>query len=100
MEHNDLMEEMEMVEKMPINERIKLAKKRRKQQLASYNKWAKTDSQGGHKRGKQSVTFSGDVQLMDVAARGAYDEMEALLNSGMLHFQTCCTIMSTNSFQE
>lgn len=98
MEHNDLMEEMEMVEKMPINERIKLAKKRRKQQLAVYNKWAKIDSQEGRKRRKQSVTFSGDVQLMDTAARGAYDEMEALLNSGMLQLLTCCT-MSTNLFQ-
>lgn len=99
MEHNDLMEEMEMVEKMPINERIKLAKKRRKQQLAAYNKWAKTDSQEGRKRGKHSITFSGDVQLMDAAARGAYDEMEALLSSGTLQLQTRCTIMSTNLFQ-
>lgn len=92
MEHNELMEEMEMVEKMPINERIKLAKKRRKQQLAAYNKWAKTDSQEGRKKGKHSVTFSGDVQLMDAAARGAYDEMAALLNSGMLQLCTCCNV--------
>ncbi|KAK3891184.1 hypothetical protein Pcinc_004903 [Petrolisthes cinctipes] len=84
MEHNELMEEMEMVEKMPINERIKLAKKRRKQQLATYNKWAKTDSQDGRKKGIQSVTFSSDVQLMDAAAKGAYDEIDTLLNSGML----------------
>ncbi|KAK3891185.1 hypothetical protein Pcinc_004903 [Petrolisthes cinctipes] len=83
MEHNELMEEMEMVEKMPINERIKLAKKRRKQQLATYNKWAKTDSQDGRKKGIQSVTFSSDVQLMDAAAKGAYDEIDTLLNSGV-----------------
>lgn len=84
-EHSELVEEMQDIEKMPVGERIKLAQKRRKQQLSSYAKWIKTDTANKpvkHKA-RKGVTFSVLSQMMEIAARGSYEEMRALLKTGI-----------------
>ncbi|MPC72898.1 Protein phosphatase 1 regulatory inhibitor subunit 16B [Portunus trituberculatus] len=83
-EHNELVEEMQYIEKLPVGERIKLAQKRRKQQLFSYAKWIKTDTTGKlvKQKARKGVTFSVLSQMMEIAARGSYEEMRALLKTG------------------
>ncbi|XP_071517858.1 uncharacterized protein [Panulirus ornatus] len=85
MEHNELLQEMQNLEKLPITERVKLAQKRRKQQLTNYAKWAKTDNSSSRPKTKNTrgITFSPDVQLMDIAARASFDEMRNLLKTGV-----------------
>lgn len=82
-DHSELVEEMQLIEKMPVGERIKLAQKRRKQQLSTYAKWIKTDSTSKTgKKNHKSVVFSPVAQLMEAATHGSYEEMRALLKSG------------------
>ncbi|KAK8745805.1 hypothetical protein OTU49_000020, partial [Cherax quadricarinatus] len=85
MEHSELLQEMQQIEKLPINERVKLAQKRRKQQLTAYAKWAKTDNINNRQRSKniREVAFAPEVQLMDIAARGSHEDMRNLLKSGI-----------------
>lgn len=83
-DHSELVEEMQQIEKWPVGERIKLAQKRRKQQLSAYSKWIKTDSTSKpvkHKN-RRGITFSPLVQLMEAATRGSYEEMRTLLKTG------------------
>lgn len=84
-EHSELVEEMQYIEKLPVGERIKLAQKRRKQQLSSYAKWIKTDtaSKPVKHKARKGVTFSVLSQMMEIAARGSYEEMRALLKTGI-----------------
>ena len=100
-EHSELVEEMQYVEKLPVGERIKLAQKRRKQQLSSYGKWIKTDTASKlvkQKAGK-GVTFSVLSQLMEIAARGSYEEMRTLLKTGNHQFfPSFFTILQSNTF--
>ena len=83
-EHNELVEEMQYIEKMPVGERIKLAQKRRKQQLSTYTKWIKTEpvSKPAKQKPSKGVVFSTLSQLMEIANRGSYEDMRALLKSG------------------
>lgn len=90
-EHSELVEEMQYTEKLPVGERIKLAQKRRRQQLSNYAKWIKTDtaSKPAKQKTRRGVVFSVLSQMMDAAARGSYDEMRTLLKTGKCHwFQT------------
>lgn len=86
MEHNELLHEMQQIEKLPLTERVKLAQKRRKQQLTNYAKWVKTDTCSSRPKPKNTrgITFSPDVQLMEIAARASFDDMRTLLKTGIL----------------
>lgn len=84
-EHSELVEEMQYIEKLPVGERIKLAQKRRKQQLSNYGKWVKTDpaSKPAKQKSRRGVVFSVLAQMMEAAARGSHDEMRTLLKTGI-----------------
>lgn len=83
-EHSELVEEMQQIEKLPVAERIKLAQKRRKQQLSTYAKWAKTDTtnKSAKQKNRKGVVFSPLARLMEAAARGSYEDMRTLLKTG------------------
>ncbi|XP_063591184.1 protein phosphatase 1 regulatory subunit 12C-like [Penaeus indicus] len=91
MDHNELVKEMQHIDKLPVTERVAIARKRRKQQLATYAKWAKTDNFSSRKSKplqRKGIQFSSEVQLLETAARaandkGAIDEMRVLLKSGV-----------------
>lgn len=90
MDHNELAREMQHIDKLPVTERVALARKRRKQQLATYAKWAKTDNLSNRRPKplkRRGIQFAPEVQLLEIAARaatdkGAIDEMRVLLKSG------------------
>ncbi|XP_050686549.1 protein phosphatase 1 regulatory subunit 16A-like isoform X1 [Eriocheir sinensis] len=83
-DHNELVEEMQQIEKLPVGERIKLAQKRRKQQLSIYGKWMKTDttSKPAKQKNRRGIVFSPLAQLMEAATRGSIEDLRALLKSG------------------
>lgn len=90
-EHSELVEEMLYIEKLPVGERIKLAQKRRKQQLSNYAKWIKTDpaTKPAKQKTRRGIVFSVLAQLMEAAARGSHDEMRTLLKTGKCHWFVC-----------
>ncbi|XP_068202328.1 protein phosphatase 1 regulatory inhibitor subunit 16B-like [Palaemon carinicauda] len=85
-DHNELIQEMEYIEKMPRMERIKLAGKRRKDQLIAHTKWMKTEditnTNKHHSKNRKRIKFTADLELMDIAARNDLDEMKDLLKNG------------------
>lgn len=85
-DHNKLMEEMEYIDKLPRNERVMLAYKRRKDQLATYGKWMKTEeyiaSTKPRPKNRKGIKFTQDIELLDTASRNALDEMRSLLKAG------------------
>ncbi|KAG7157419.1 protein phosphatase 1 regulatory subunit 16A-like [Homarus americanus] len=84
MEHTELLLEMQQLDKIPLTERVKLAQKRRKQQLANYAKWTKTDTNSNKSKPKNRihVKFTPDIQIMDIAARGSFEELRTFLKTG------------------
>lgn len=85
-DHNELIREMDYIEKMPRTERVKLACKRRKDQLIAHAKWMKTDefmnTTDPQSRNRKRIKFTADLELMDIAARNDLDEMRELLKNG------------------
>ncbi|CAL4102278.1 unnamed protein product, partial [Meganyctiphanes norvegica] len=83
MEHDELISEKEQMDKMPVGERIRLGKKRRKQQLVYYDKYNRRESnqRSGSERVKR-LKFTTDITLLEIASRGAVDEMQSLLKAG------------------
>ena len=91
-EHNDLVLEIPMVEKMSTQERLKHAKKRRSVQLkkfANYEKQidkenAKKNKKGtGNRKRRPRVKFRGNIMLLESAARGDIEDVRTLLNQGV-----------------
>ncbi|XP_052062719.1 protein phosphatase 1 regulatory subunit 16A-like isoform X6 [Mytilus californianus] len=90
-DHNDLVLEIAMVEKMSTQERLKHAKKRRSQQLkkfANYEKqvdkeFAKKNKKGTGKKRRPRVKFRGNIMLLESAARGDIEDVRKLLNQGV-----------------
>ncbi|KAG0718408.1 Protein phosphatase 1 regulatory inhibitor subunit 16B [Chionoecetes opilio] len=84
-EHSELVEEMQYIEKLPVTERIKLAQKRRKQQLSNYNKWVKTDvpPRPAKQKPRRGIAFSVLSKMMEAATRGSHEEMRTLLKTGI-----------------
>ncbi len=85
-EHSDLISEMPFLEKLNTEERLKLARKRRQQQL---KKWSQREKEYGiNKRKKQDegdsnmnrkklsykVHFVGSVMLLEAATRNDVEE--------------------------
>ncbi|PAA56332.1 hypothetical protein BOX15_Mlig024680g3 [Macrostomum lignano] len=90
MSRSDPSAEMPQVEKLPAAERIRLAKKRRAQQLKRYAQWSKAMDKKGHQvrnltgdDPSRMVRFSQNIVLLEAAARGDIDEVRSLLKSGV-----------------
>ena len=93
-DHTELVNEMPMLEKMSVQERLKHARKRRSQQLKRYTQYEKDENKkikklqstkGGPGRGrKRRVMFAMNIQLLEAAARGDLEEgMSSLFISGL-----------------
>ena len=83
-DHDQLVIEMKRNDKLPVEERVRLAKQNRQRQLATYTKWVQggqdtPPSTGG---GMLRLTFPDDIYLMDAATKGELAEMEQLLKKG------------------
>ena len=84
MEHADLVNDMARVEKLQTQERLKLAKKRRMEQLKKgmermkepVNKSSRSKKRGGTTPPKKTrrIHFTDSVMLLESAARGDIDE--------------------------
>ena len=94
--HAELVSELAGMDKMPMSERLKLAKKRRSAQLKAYAQYEKQLNKNASRRGKKSVTsgsavpacssssssnrarnqlrFSDSVLLLDATVRNDVDE--------------------------
>jgi protein phosphatase 1 regulatory subunit 16A len=90
--HDELVAEMAMAGKMHMAERLKLAKKRRGQQLKAYAQYEKqltkgSSSGGSSRKGKKNqngdiaqptnkrkLQFTGSILLLDAAARNDVEE--------------------------
>ena len=81
----ELINEMPVLEKMSVQERLKHARKRRSQQLKRYAQYEKDQSKklkkmqstgkGGADDGKKRrVMFAMNIQLLEAAARGDLEE--------------------------
>lgn len=82
-EHRELVAEMEIIERLPTQERLKQAKRRRALQL---KKWSEFDSRASFaKRAKnqRNLKFQQHVVLLDAIMRKDNDEVEHLLKTGI-----------------
>ncbi|XP_052815816.1 protein phosphatase 1 regulatory subunit 12B-like isoform X2 [Mya arenaria] len=96
LDHSDLINEMNNVEKMTTPERLKHAKKRRLQQLKGYANYEKQLEKDKNKKNKQAqslkraqkkkgrVKFIHNVMLLEAAARNDIEEVRKLLRGGVV----------------
>ncbi|CAG0878662.1 unnamed protein product [Darwinula stevensoni] len=82
MDHEELIREMPQLEKVPVQERLKLARKRRvmqldkwKQREREFQKKEKARMNGMTRRSSHKVQFHPCVMLQEAAARGDIDEV-------------------------
>ncbi|CAH0546464.1 unnamed protein product [Brassicogethes aeneus] len=86
MDHAELIREMPDVEQMPTQDRLILAKQRRKQQLKLYQQKDKEHSRKTakhHKSTKRNIYFNDSVVLLEAAARNDLEEVKRLLSKGV-----------------
>ncbi len=99
-EHEELLAEMELIERLPTQERLKHAKQRRAWQLKKWAEYEKTFSPLGEtgsssskkkrnvnfnyqQQQSRSIKFQDHIVLLDAIIRKDYDETEILLQSGV-----------------
>ena len=106
-EHEELLAEMELIERLPTQERLKQAKRRRALQLKKWNDYEKTfqenisplktlnyfeksknikqsnNNQNALANFKRSIQFQDHIVLLDAIMRKDCDEIERLLDSGV-----------------
>lgn len=92
MEHDDLMREMPLIEKLSTQERLKLARRRRKEQLRRFMAREKEstsrrgrEAESRNRRLRQTrcgVTFVDSVMLLEAAARSDVDEGKTTSDAG------------------
>lgn len=92
-EHEELVAEMEIIERLPTQERLKQAKRRRALQLKKWNEFDSQFSQStlNSKNSKnklqfknsRNIKFQHHIVLLDAIMRKDYDEVERLLQSGI-----------------
>ncbi|CAG9861889.1 unnamed protein product [Phyllotreta striolata] len=103
MEHQQLIEEMPVVERMSTQERLSLARKRRNLQLKV---WLQKEKEYGRKSGKpqksnkRGINFNDSVVLLEAAARNDIEEVRKLLlknvspdscnEDGLTALHQCC----------
>ncbi|CAG5135918.1 unnamed protein product [Candidula unifasciata] len=99
MEHFELIQEMPSIERMSAQERLKLAKKRRMQQLKRWAQYEKQLEKGSVKKfkkkatpqtdgkktrsGSKRVKFAENIALLEAAARNDSEEVNRLLQNGV-----------------
>ncbi|KAG7156325.1 phosphatase 1 regulatory inhibitor subunit 16B-like [Homarus americanus] len=95
MEHSELIAEMAYIEKLSTQERLKLARRRRMQQMKKWSqkereitgskreKTAQNEAQKRRRENRKSVMFINNVMLLEAAARNDIDEVQALLEAGV-----------------
>lgn len=72
--HDKLIKEMTMVDKMSTAERYEYAKRRRREQLDRYFNANGHDSSTASSKRKVKICFKSDIVLLDAAARNDIDE--------------------------
>jgi protein phosphatase 1 regulatory subunit 16A len=96
-EHEELLAEMELIERLPTQERLKHAKQRRAWQLKKWAEYEKTFSPPtepkstrkkrnvnfNYQKPSRSIKFQDHIVLLDAIIRKDYDETEILLESGV-----------------
>lgn len=85
-EHERLLAEMELIERLPTQERLKQAKRRRALQLKKWSEYEKELLHGGGKKkrgGSRFIKFQDHVVLLDAVMRKDYNEVERLLQMGI-----------------
>ena len=94
MEHSDLIAEMAYIEKLSTQERLKLARQRRLQQLKKFQqrerelsgskreKTAQNEAQKRRRENGKKIKFVSNVMLLEAAARNDIEE-------GKSHFLLC-----------
>ncbi|XP_045615272.1 protein phosphatase 1 regulatory subunit 16A [Procambarus clarkii] len=95
MEHSELIAEMAYIEKLSTQERLKLARRRRMQQMKKWSqkereitgskreKTAQNEAQKRRRENRKSVMFISNVMLLEAAARNDIEEVQALLEAGV-----------------
>ncbi|CAD5110855.1 DgyrCDS221 [Dimorphilus gyrociliatus] len=95
MDHKELVDELSELEKLPTEDRLKQAKKRRAQQLKRFSIYDKAkDKEENRKRkknlvnnnyvaSKKTVDFDPEIVLLEVAARDDVEEVRRLLEMGV-----------------
>ena len=86
-EHGRLVAEMPAVQRLPIGERLLLARRRRLEQVTRYERWQRRDAAAGSARrttnvaaaaavgsSRRSVCFDGAVSLLEAVHRDDIDE--------------------------
>lgn len=88
MEHSELIAEMAYIEKLSTQERLKLARRRRMQQMKKWTqkerevsgskreKTALNEAQKRRRENKKNVSFVSSVMLLEAAARNDIEEGE------------------------
>ncbi|XP_064641758.1 protein phosphatase 1 regulatory subunit 16A-like isoform X2 [Lineus longissimus] len=126
MDHNELMAELPLMEKMSTQERLKLAKKRRSQQLKRWGQYEKALEKETVKKRKSSqsnnfvkkpkktgnkghIQFIANIMLLEAASRNDIEEVQHLLNAnvspdvtnedGLTALHQCCIDDNENMMQ-
>lgn len=88
MEHSELIAEMAYIEKLSTQERLKLARRRRMQQMKKWSqkerevssskreKTALNEAQKRRRENRKNVSFVNSVMLLEAAARNDIEEGE------------------------
>lgn len=82
-EHRELVAEMEIIERLPTQERLKQAKRRRALQLKKWNEYDSRLSPDKNQPNSRNLKFQQHVVLLDAIMRKDYHEVEHLLQSGI-----------------
>lgn len=82
-EHPELVAEMEIIERLPTQERLKQAKRRRALQLKKWNEFDSRTSFAKRSRNQRNLKFQQHVVLLDAIMRKDNDEVEHLLKNGI-----------------
>ncbi|CAB3380308.1 Hypothetical predicted protein [Cloeon dipterum] len=91
MDHSELVAEMPNVERLSVQERLHLARRRRLQQLRSWSQfekeWLKRRNSQNHNTirntANRKIKFNNSVVLLEAAARNDIDEVRYLLKQGV-----------------
>jgi ankyrin repeat protein len=85
-EHRELLDEMDLIENLPTQERLRRAKIRREIQL---DNWKNAEYQHQHSQSHKNkkktnlVKFQDHIMLLDAVSRKDYDEAKRLLELGV-----------------
>lgn len=85
-DHRELLDEMDLIENLPTQERLRRAKLRREIQLDNWKNAEIQHQQHNHQINKKKsnlVKFQDHIMLLDAVSRKDYDEAKRLLELGV-----------------